>query len=1159
MRKQFLVSVFFLFTAITMYGQTPQLTVDGKVNNGVYLQSLKIDIKVCGTIARTTWQMTFKNSTNRILEGNLSFPLKDGVSASRYALDINGKMREAVPVDRSKGTAVFEAVERKRIDPGLLEKIDGNVFRTRIYPIPAFGTRTVIIGYEEELPIVSNAALQYYLPLNLKDTISEFSLDIAVIQNAVTPVFDSVFDRQLAFDKKGSVFNSSLKKNNFVPGSSLVFSIPKPADAPEVMLQAFENKYCFLVNMSLKKNEREKILPKNIALIWDASLSGVARNTKKEIEFLDAYFKQVNNVEVSFQAFSNTAGGFKNYTIQNGDWTLLRKDIELLVYDGATNLGTLNLKTITADEIILVSDGHQTMGNGSVQTGNKPVYCINSSTTADYSQLKFIALKTGGVLIDLQDNDIKASLKKITMEPYRFLGVKNREFVTEFYPSYPVVVSNNLAIAGIAEEGISEMVLQFGYGNRVVDEKTIVINAETQLCTDFDITTIYGQKKITEMDIMYEKNKTEIERLGKQFGIITRNTSLIVLETLDDYLRYEIEPPAELRVEYQRRLKQRNNNLITKKQDDLEQSLEMSETLKQWYNAKVKKTVTKVKAVTVPTTPVVRQQTVTPRPVTVNHPVSPTGPSKLVTGIVMDTDGNPVPFATVKIRGSNTGLSADQNGRYSFNVKTGDVLEFSGAGYKLVETPVGAQTALNTVMEKTGELKEVVITSAFGLTRTARSSSANTQTISADELNTIRTSNFSNALAGKVAGAQVRNQYAGDLGAETTVRLRGENGLGAGYSALYVVNGQIMQGTKNINPGDVENVIVLEGPAASALFGVDGANGAIVITTKDFKNDPGYKKFNDKINTVDKLTTGISILYDPETTDYIKLIRQTVRENRYNKYLEMRPAFMATPTYFFQVATYFLKTGDKETGIKILSNLAELENASFELYKMLGYKLKEAGDYDGAISAFKKVLELRPQDPQSYRDYALALQDIGQYQQALDMLYEGMTKSYSDEANRIYDGIEEIFLTEINRLITLHRSKLKLSAIDKRLITPIASDLRIVMNWNMNNTDIDLWVTDPNGEKCYYGNPTTAIGGRISDDFTEGFGPEQFLLKKGIKGKYKIQINYFGDTQVTQAGPTTVMAEIYIHYGTDKEERKMITLQLKKDDKGEVYIGEVEL
>src|ERR1700740_2478761 len=97
----FLLSVCVVRVALLIpaaHAQSPVLTVDGKPNNGVQLQQLKIDVAVYGNISRTTWQMTFYNTTSRILEGNLTFPLKDGVSISRYALDINGKMREAVPV-----------------------------------------------------------------------------------------------------------------------------------------------------------------------------------------------------------------------------------------------------------------------------------------------------------------------------------------------------------------------------------------------------------------------------------------------------------------------------------------------------------------------------------------------------------------------------------------------------------------------------------------------------------------------------------------------------------------------------------------------------------------------------------------------------------------------------------------------------------------------------------------------------------------------------------------------------------------------------------------------------------------------------------------------------------------------------------------------------
>ncbi len=212
--------------------------------------------------------------------------------------------------------------------------------------------------------------------------------------------------------------------------------------------------------------------------------------------------------------------------------------------------------------------------------------------------------------------------------------------------------------------------------------------------------------------------------------------------------------------------------------------------------------------------------------------------SRVVTGKVTDIDGNPVSFASVKVKGTNTGVSADANGAYSLKVNPGAILVISGASFKETEVPVGTQNVLNTVMEKGGgEMKEVVVTSAFGIKRTARSTSSNVQNLTGDQVNTIRQTNVNNALAGKVAGAQVRSQSVAKLGAETTVRLRGENGFGVGAGALYVVDGTIMPSGADINPDDVEDYSVLQGPAAAALFGPDGANGAVVITLKRAKKN----------------------------------------------------------------------------------------------------------------------------------------------------------------------------------------------------------------------------------------------------------------------------------------------------------------------------------
>lgn len=155
--------------------------------------------------------------------------------------------------------------------------------------------------------------------------------------------------------------------------------------------------------------------------------------------------------------------------------------------------------------------------------------------------------------------------------------------------------------------------------------------------------------------------------------------------------------------------------------------------------------------------------------------------SFIVTGKITDIDGNPVSFASIKIKGTNSGVSADANGVFSLKVNSeNDVLVITGASFKQTEVTIGKQRQLNIVLEKSGnELKEVVVTSAYGINRRARSNSLNVQNLNGSQLNYLYQSNVNNVLAGKVAGVQVRTQTTAKAGAETTVRLRGENGLNA--------------------------------------------------------------------------------------------------------------------------------------------------------------------------------------------------------------------------------------------------------------------------------------------------------------------------------------------------------------------------------------------
>ena len=139
------------------------------------MNELGVEVKVVANLAVTTLTMNFHNDLDRVLEGRLNFPLGEGQTISRYAMTVNGRLREGVVVEKAKGRQVFESIVRRGIDPGLLEWTKGNVFKARVYPIPAKGDKTIVIAYEQELKDAGKGFL-YTLPLHFKAKVDRFTL-----------------------------------------------------------------------------------------------------------------------------------------------------------------------------------------------------------------------------------------------------------------------------------------------------------------------------------------------------------------------------------------------------------------------------------------------------------------------------------------------------------------------------------------------------------------------------------------------------------------------------------------------------------------------------------------------------------------------------------------------------------------------------------------------------------------------------------------------------------------------------------------------------------------------------------------------------------------------------------------------------------------------
>lgn len=1010
-----LLTLLILSMGTTAFAQMPILKVKtaNAQENAVSLQKLNIDVQIMGNIATTTMTMTFYNSTSSVLEGELTFPMPDGVSISRYALDINGKMREAVPVEKAKATEVFESIERLRVDPGLLEKVEGNNFRTRIYPMPAKGKRTIIVAYEEELKFNNGTALTYHLPLDYNQTIAEFSLKTTVYESLVKPELTEQPDGSFNLNSKGNNYVAEMKKTNYQPQKALNINLPKRSDMPEVQMQKANSGYYFLVNVFPKAQSRARVWSNELGLIWDASLSGLHRDTKKELELLGLIIKQKQNLTINLGLLNNSFKNAGSFKITNGNWDELKEKLERTVYDGGTNYSAINTKTLSANEYLFFTDGLSTFGKNTVVL-SKPIHTINTSQKADYSTLKHISLKSGGQFINLNSSSTSEAFAQLNEEQLQFLGIKNNAEVRQTYPSMHVNVNGHLAVAGILSEFSTNVILQFGYGNTVVNEQNVRLDPNAQSLATINVSRIWAQKKIAEMDIQYELNKEDISVLSKQFGIVTRNTSLIVLENLEDYLRYDIAPPAELRTQFDQVMKQRRADILERKTDLLNKAFVMSKELKKWWSTDFTAQHKDKKSDNYPQ-PAVATNDNAVEAVRIPPPTPPR------------TQASPPPAPRVQ-RDERNALAESK------------------------------EAALN----------EVVIV-GYGVQQ-KRSVVASVTTVRALETNNSGVPVASQALQGRAAGVQITNQSSPN---RTTLQQQP------------------------------------------------------IIVIPEFKSDKDYMK---------SLTAK--------------------GEEAYQQYLTIRPQYLSTPTFYFDVANYFYQQADSTRALTILSSIADLDLENADLYKVMAYKLKQTGNYNQALFVTEKVLQWRPMDAQSYRDYALALADVGQYQKALDNLYKVLTQSYNSQTANRDEGIEEIIIAEINNLITKYGNKLNTSAIDKRLIQPLPVDVRVVLNWNKNDTDIDLWVTDPKGEKCYYSDPATEIGGRLSDDFTSGYGPEQFMLKKAMDGKYKIEVNYYGDRQFTISGPTTVTAEIYTRYSTGKQQRKIIVMPLEAKSSGGRLVGE---
>ena len=947
----------------------------------IQISALDIDIKVAANIAITTFDIVFYNPNERILEGELEFPLADGQTITRYALDMNGKIREGVVVEKVKARVAFESTIRRKIDPGLVEKTKGNNFRTRIYPLPSNSTRHIIIAIEQTLELLDKD-LFYQLPLRSNEIIKKFSIKASVIKNTNKPRLEENKLANFEFNKQENSWLAEYNQDNFLPNNTVAFTIPNSSkDGTSVLVESNPGNSWFYVNSRIAPDYKKKTSPKTIGIFWDISASGEKRDIQKEKQLLKEYLSLLGNVNLSLIPFNIFTRDKEDFTIANGNTGSLLKRIDEFVYDGGTQLGSIDLAKYNFDEAFLFSDGLSTFGKKEILLSSIPITTINSSPSADFSVLKFIAQQTHGKFIDLGKMETKTAIDEISNQSLQIIKTEfNLAEIEELVIQTGPIQNSGLSFAGKLKTGSAIVKINLGFGNEIKTTKTFTINNPGS--SDYNnVKRVWAEMKIAELDLQFEKNKEEITKLGKEFSIVTQNTSLIVLDRVEDYVEYEIVPPEELQKEYYALLKEKQKIEKEEKTIALEQALDAMKGLKEWWKK--------------------------------NHSLI-----KKRDTLISDTS-----YITM----------ADRLETLSFT-----------------------------------DLQAVTIPDSLG------------------------------------------RSYFSTL-SETIV-------------------------------ADAEPPSVRQEESAVPFLRIgEGEVDGTVVRMEDIKDDSEEKK-----------PSAIELNKWKPDAPYLKELEKANPNERRIKYYSLKKQYLNQPSFFIDVARFFIEKNEKQFGLLVLSNAAEMKLENAELLRMVANQLLEASEKDLAIETLREILKIREEEPQSYRDLALALSEAGNYNEAVELLYKLITGSWDER----FGDVKAIAINEMNAMISGHK-EINISPIDDRFVFPMPVDVRIVIGWNTDNSDIDLWVTDPRNEKCFYSHNQTEIGGKISKDVTAGYGPEEFCLRKAWKGNYKVEVNLYGDSRQTLGGPIAIKAELFTDFGKPTQKREVINFRVTTN-KEVVKIGSLK-
>jgi len=288
---------------------------------------------------------------------------------------------------------------------------------------------------------------------------------------------------------------------------------------------------------------------------------------------------------------------------------------------------------------------------------------------------------------------------------------------------------------------------------------------------------------------------------------------------------------------------------------------------------------------------------------------------------------------------------------------------------------------------------------------------------------------------------------------------------------------------------------------------------------------------------------------------YLKMLREAFGNGTWRQvYAELRSSNASSPSFFLYTAGLVLEH-DAEAASRICTNCLEINIQDVQMLRSVGYFLIKAGRASLGLAALDRVRELSPVEPQSFLDGALA-RAIGLFgdqfceqtlREAVNLVAVVVTHAWADRFSEV----------EWPALVLLHMleevgQRHGLQDVWPESVSPemrsheFGAGLVVWLSWDTDKTDIDLHVLEPSGNEVYYSNKHSVIGGHLSKDFTQGYGPEVYLLKEPPAGTYRVRAKYYASHQESSLTGAT-SAVIWALRGGERPELKFDTIRLDRN------------